>query len=74
MNAEEKKHAAWDILIKLVLISFPFLTGICGWTFTQLWSHEGRITILETETKGVHKTLDRMDQKLTDIQQQLRAR
>ena len=70
----EKRQAAWDVLIKITLISFPFLAGICGWTFTQLWSHENRITILETETKGVQKTLDRIDLRLTDIQQQLRGR
>lgn len=68
------KNGIYDALIKVMMFTFPFLAGVSGWTFTQLWEHEGRIVTLETESKGVHKTLDKIDERLQDIQQQLRSR
>lgn len=29
-------------------IAMPFLLGACGWIFSQLWSHEGRLIQMES--------------------------
>ena len=42
-------------------VAVPILLGVSAWTFTQLWSHEGRLTSLEVrseiETKQIKQDL-----------------
>lgn len=45
-----RAKSGYELVIKLM---FPILLGVCSWTFAQLWSHEGRLTILETRNEAI---------------------
>lgn len=47
-------HGAYDLAVK---VAMPLLIGACGWTFTQLWSHENRLTRIEVRDEGVSEDL-----------------
>lgn len=34
-------------------VAFPILLGISAWTFTELWSHAGRLTVLEVRNEAI---------------------
>ena len=37
-----------------VLVALPITSAVAGWTFVQLWNHEGRLTTIEASryTRG----------------------
>lgn len=81
MRNQESSDSLESVGPKLVLIyevvlkvAFPILLGISGWTFSQLWGHEGRIVTLEVRDGAVQQTLKRIDSKLDEIQRELRRR
>jgi len=44
----------YDIAMRVAL---PILLGVSAWTFTQLWSHEGRLTVLEVRSELISADL-----------------
>jgi hypothetical protein len=41
----------YEVLATRVVL--PLLLGISAWTFTQLWTHEGRLTVLEVRSESI---------------------
>ena len=49
-DALSKVHVGYELGIK---VAFPILLGVSAWTFTQLWSHAGRLTVLEVRNEAI---------------------
>jgi len=49
-DALSKVHVGYELGIK---VAFPILLGVSAWTFTQLWQHAGRLTVLEVRNEAI---------------------
>ena len=49
-KTDELKQRWVDLAIRIAL---PITMGVSAWTFTQLWQHENRLTVLETRWDSV---------------------
>jgi len=66
--SENARHI-YEVLATRVLL--PLLLGVSAWTFTQLWAHEGRLTVLEVRSESIR---DDVREIKSDVKQLLEAR
>ena len=60
----------------IVMVLLPLTAGVSGWTFTQLWDHEGRLNKLEATSYTRQEAAamrDELKDVLSDIKQELSA-
>jgi len=63
MNDMRSMNGGWQLLFKLVLVTYPLVVSCGAWVFQVLREHDGRITRIESTTFSV----DYRSQLVTDI-------
>lgn len=68
MSRDDERMTLREITDVAIRVGFPVVLGISGWTFANLWDHEGRIKTLEVTIEQreieIDRRLDKLDRSL----------